>query len=55
MSDYEAAMLDKMQMLAEALDRAEAGVATRGDWDIIRMECGVPRSQNFETETWSEI
>ena len=30
------AMLERMQMLEEALDRAEAGIASKDDWDIIR-------------------
>ncbi len=37
------AMLERMQMLEEALDRAEAGVASKEDWDTIRFECGMPR------------
>ena len=41
------AMLERLQMLEEALDRAEAGVASEGDWDIIRFECGVPRNPSF--------
>jgi hypothetical protein len=40
------AMLERMQMLEEALDRAEAGVATPDDWATIRMECGTPRRQS---------
>ena len=40
------AMLERMQMLEEALQRAEAGVATPDDWDTIRFECGVPRRQS---------
>lgn len=56
MNDSEAqqAMLERMQMLEEALDRAEAGVATEGDWDIIRFECGMPRRQNLKPELRSE-
>jgi hypothetical protein len=45
-------MLERMQMLEEALERAEAGVATGADWDIIRYECGLPKKQTtvkFET------
>jgi len=34
-------MLEKMQMLEEALERAEAGTASGDDWNIIRSECGV--------------
>jgi len=37
------AMLERMQVLEEALDRAEAGTASKGDWDTIRFECGMPR------------
>jgi len=35
-------MLERMQMLEEALERAEAGKATMSDWNIIRSECGMP-------------
>jgi len=38
-------MLERMQMLEEALQRAETGVATEGDWNIIRSECGMPKRQ----------
>ena len=38
-------MLERMQMLEESLERAEAGVATEADWTIIRSECGVPKKQ----------
>lgn len=56
MNDSEAhqAMLERMQMLEEALERAEAGVATEGDWDTIRFECGMPRRQNLKPELRSE-
>jgi len=37
--------LERMQILEEALERAESGVASGGDWDIIRSECGLPRHQ----------
>ena len=36
-------MLERMQMLEEALERAEAGVASGEDWKIIRIECGLPK------------
>ena len=39
-------MLERMQMLEEALERAETGVATGADWDIIRFECGMPKKQS---------
>jgi hypothetical protein len=47
------AMLERMQMLEEALERAEAGVATGADWDIIRFECGMPKKQTVKLETIS--
>ena len=40
-------MLERMLMLEEALERAEAGVASRDDWEIIRFECGMPRKSDF--------
>jgi len=42
-----------MQMLEAALERAEAGVATGGDWDIIRYECGMPQRSKVTMETVS--
>jgi len=53
MSEYHQAMLDRMQMLEEALERAETGVATRDDWDLIRYECGIPRRHKTTLETVS--
>jgi hypothetical protein len=53
MSEYDQAMLDRMQMLEEALERAETGVATRDDWDVIRFECGIPRRYKTTLETVS--
>jgi hypothetical protein len=41
--EYQQLMLERMQMLEEALERAEEGVAREGDWDIIRSECGMPK------------
>lgn len=46
-------MLERMQMLEEALERAETGVATGADWDIIRFECGMPKKQTVKLETIS--
>lgn len=54
-AEHNQAMLERMQMLEEALHRAEAGVATEDDWSVIRHECGVSRSQNLKREIeWSE-
>jgi len=44
-------MLERQQMLEEALERAETGVATQGDWDIIRYECGLPKRPVVTLET----
>jgi len=54
-SEYEMhqLMLERQQMLEEALERAETGVAMKSDWDTIRFECGVTRRSNL-TETRSE-
>jgi hypothetical protein len=46
-------MLERMQRLEEALERAETGVASEGDWDIIRSECGMPRRPIVTLETLS--
>jgi hypothetical protein len=52
-SEYKQAMFERMQMLEDALERAEAGVATGADWDIIRYECGVPKTPTVKLETIS--
>ena len=49
--EHNQAMLERMQMLEEALDRAETGVATEDDWSVIRFECGMPRRQTLKLET----
>jgi len=46
-------MLERMQMLEEALDRAKAGVATEDDWNIIRIECGLSKRPIVTLETVS--
>ena len=38
-------------MLEEALERAETGVATQEDWDIIRYECGMTKRPIVTLET----
>lgn len=52
-SEYELAMLERTQMLEDALERAEAGVATGADWDIIRSECGMPKMPTVRLQTIS--
>ena len=37
--------LERHERLTIALDRAESGAGTVEDWDIIRSECGLPRSE----------
>jgi len=46
-------MLERMQMLEEALQRAETGVASGDDWNIIRSECGLPKRPIVTLETIS--
>jgi hypothetical protein len=54
-SEYEMHQLalERMQMLEEALIRAETGVATEDDWNIIRYECGMPKRPIVTLETLS--
>jgi len=54
-SEYEMHQLalERMQMLEEALNRAETGVATEDDWNIIRYECGMPKRLIVTLETLS--
>jgi hypothetical protein len=52
-SEMHQLMLERMQMLEEALERAEAGIASGGDWDIIRSECGLPKRPIVTLETVS--
>jgi hypothetical protein len=49
-SDFHQLMLERMQMLEEALRRAIAGVATTDDWVMIRSECGLPASSIFKSD-----
>jgi hypothetical protein len=49
--EYNQAMLERQQMLEEALERAETGVATMEDWNIIRFECGVTKRPIVTLET----
>jgi hypothetical protein len=48
MTEQDEAMLDRMQSLAEALDRAEAGTASEDDWHTIRFECHCPKTNRQE-------
>jgi hypothetical protein len=53
-SEFHQLMLERMQMLEEALRRAIAGIATQDDWETICTECGVPRASIFKPETRSD-
>lgn len=48
--EFHQLMLERMQMLEEALCRATAGVATRDDWETICVECGVPTASIFKPD-----
>jgi hypothetical protein len=52
-SEMHQLQMERMQMLEEALDRAEAGVATEDDWNIIRSECGLSKRPIVTLETVS--
>lgn len=49
-SEFHQLMLERMQMLEEALRRAIAGVATQDDWETICIECGVPKASIFKPD-----
>jgi hypothetical protein len=53
-SEFHQLMLERMQMLEEALRRAIAGIATQDDWETICTECGVPRASIFKPEIRSD-
>ena len=53
-SELHQLMLERMQMLEEALRRAVDGIATQDDWNMICTECGVPSASIFKPETRSE-
>jgi hypothetical protein len=52
-SEHHQMQLERMQMLEEALERAEAGVANENDWNIIRFECGAPKRHTVILKTIS--
>ena len=53
-SEFHQLMLERMQMLEEALRRAIAGIATKDDWEMICTECGMPKASIFKLETRSD-
>jgi hypothetical protein len=53
--EYHQAMLERMQQLEEALDRAEAGCANEDDWKVIRFECGLPTKVNHKLGVKNEF
>ena len=52
--EFHQLMLERMQMLEEALRRAIAGIATQDDWETICIECGVPKASIFKPEIRSD-
>jgi hypothetical protein len=54
-AEYNQLMLERTQMLEEALRRAVDGIATQDDWEMICTECGVPKASIFKPETRSEL
>lgn len=52
-SEYEDAMRERQRMLEEAIHKAETGVATEEDFNIIRYHCGVCRRPQVTLETLS--
>jgi hypothetical protein len=54
MSEHQQAMLERMQMLEEALRRGISGTATTDDWKLIFAECGMPTASFFKPETRSD-
>jgi len=49
-AEFQQLMLERMQMLEEALKRAIAGIAQQDDWEMIRIECGLPKSSIFNLD-----
>ena len=49
-SEIHQLMLERMQMLEEALRRAIAGVANQDDWEAICTECGVLKASIFNLD-----
>lgn len=45
-SEFHQAMLERQQMVEEALRRAETGQATEDDWKVIYYECGLQRRKH---------
>lgn len=43
MSEWQQLMEERQQMTEEALIRAEKGIATQEDWNIIWSECGLSK------------
>jgi len=51
MEEFHQLMLERQQRAEEAIERAQAGVATEEDWNIIRWECGVQQRPKVILET----
>ena len=48
MSEYEELVSERQQVLEQAIDRAEAGKATWGDWHLIRAELGLQPNHKLD-------
>jgi hypothetical protein len=42
--EYHEAMLERQRRVEEAVENAEAGLATQEDFDVIRFECGLNKA-----------
>jgi hypothetical protein len=49
-AEFNQLMLEREQMLEEALRRAIAGIANQDDWETICMECGVSKASIFKLD-----
>lgn len=49
-SELQQLMLERMQMLEDALKKAFAGIANQTDWEMICTECGVPKKSIFNPD-----
>lgn len=49
--EYAQAMLERMQQLDEAINRAESGRASKDDWKVIKFECGISTKRGVNHES----
>jgi hypothetical protein len=48
--EYNQAMLERMQQLEEAVNRAQSGRASKDDWKVIKFECGISTKRGVNHE-----